>query len=160
MKWICSNHIFEPILSNHVLQIHVDLIEKLILCSWQGGSFEARLARPNLHKNIFWNRIRMPLRGHGLPPVWLIFAKLMTFLFWLMATYHIFHFDNQLMWKRMGRDSLSCSYWIFWSSIIKLIHRHIEHCPCNPLCMRKVASSSFLFKQSIIRFHDSTDYSL
>ena len=33
MKLICSNYIFEPILSNHVLQIDVDLIEKLIPCS-------------------------------------------------------------------------------------------------------------------------------
>ena len=30
MKKICSNHILEPTLSNHVLQIDVDLIEKLI----------------------------------------------------------------------------------------------------------------------------------
>ena len=33
MKLICSNQIFEPKLSNHVLQIDVDLIEKLIPCS-------------------------------------------------------------------------------------------------------------------------------
>ena len=50
MKLICSNHIFEPKLSNHVLQIDVDLFEKLIPCSWQGGSFEARLTRLNFHK--------------------------------------------------------------------------------------------------------------
>ena len=36
---ICSNHIFEPTLSNHFLQIDVDLIEKLIPCSLQGGPF-------------------------------------------------------------------------------------------------------------------------
>ena len=53
MKLICSNHIFEPKLSNHVLQIDVDLIEKLIPCSWQGGPFEARLARLNFHKKYF-----------------------------------------------------------------------------------------------------------
>ena len=53
MKLICSNHIFEPILSNHVLQIDVDLIEKLIPCSWQGGPFEARFARLNFHKKYF-----------------------------------------------------------------------------------------------------------
>ena len=35
IKLICSNHILEPILSNYVLQIDVDLIEKLIPCSWQ-----------------------------------------------------------------------------------------------------------------------------
>ena len=39
MKSICSNHIFEPTLSNHFLQIDVDLIEKLIPCSLQGGPF-------------------------------------------------------------------------------------------------------------------------
>ena len=53
MKLICSNHIFEPKLSNHVLQIDVDLIEKLIPCSLQGGPFEARLARLNFHKKYF-----------------------------------------------------------------------------------------------------------
>ena len=39
MKSICSNHIFEPTLSNHFLQIDVDLIEKLIPCSLLGGPF-------------------------------------------------------------------------------------------------------------------------
>ena len=39
MKSIFSNHIFEPTLSNHFLQIDVDLIEKLIPCSLQGGPF-------------------------------------------------------------------------------------------------------------------------
>ena len=53
MKLICSNHIFEPKLSNHVLQIYFDVIEKLIPCSWQGGPFEARLTRLNFHKKYF-----------------------------------------------------------------------------------------------------------
>jgi hypothetical protein len=39
MKSICSNHIFEPTLSNRFLEIDVDLIEKLIPCSLQGGPF-------------------------------------------------------------------------------------------------------------------------
>ena len=39
MKSVCSNWIFEPTLSNHFLQIDVDLIENLILCSLQGGPF-------------------------------------------------------------------------------------------------------------------------
>ena len=46
MKSICSNHIFEPTLSNHFLQIDVDLIEKLIPCSYRAAPSGARLARP------------------------------------------------------------------------------------------------------------------
>ena len=39
MKSICSNHIFEPTLPNHFLQIDVDLIEESIACFLQGGPF-------------------------------------------------------------------------------------------------------------------------
>ena len=48
MKSICSNHIFEPTLSNHFLQIDVDLIEKLIPCSYRAAPSGARLARPSI----------------------------------------------------------------------------------------------------------------
>ena len=53
MKSIFSNHILEPTLSNHFLQIDVDLIEKLIPCSLQGG----------------------PFGGPACPHVWTIFYK-------------------------------------------------------------------------------------
>ena len=46
MKSICSNHIFEPTLSNHFLQIDVDLIEKLIPCSLLGGPFGGPVCPP------------------------------------------------------------------------------------------------------------------
>ena len=46
MKSICSNHIFKPTLSNHFLQIDLDLIEKLIPCSLQGGPFGAPACPP------------------------------------------------------------------------------------------------------------------
>ena len=46
MKSIFSNHIFEPTLSNHFLQIDVDLIEKLISCSLQGGPYGTRCKHP------------------------------------------------------------------------------------------------------------------
>ena len=39
MKWSWSNQIFQPTFSNHVLKIDVDVIEKLIQCSLQGGPF-------------------------------------------------------------------------------------------------------------------------
>ena len=39
MKKICSNQVLEPTLSNQVLKIDVNSIEKFINCSLQGGPF-------------------------------------------------------------------------------------------------------------------------
>ena len=39
MKKICSNQVLERTFSNHVFEIDVDSIEKLIYCSLQGGPF-------------------------------------------------------------------------------------------------------------------------
>ena len=57
MKSICSNHIFKPTLSNHFLQIDVDLIEKLIPCSLQGGPFGGpRLSNIKKICLFFWQK--------------------------------------------------------------------------------------------------------
>ena len=54
MKSICSNHIFEPTLSNHFLQIDVDLIEKLIPCSLLGGPFGGPACPPVIWYYVFF----------------------------------------------------------------------------------------------------------
>ena len=57
MKSIFSNHIFEPTLSNHFLQIDFDLIEKLIACSLQGGPFGGPCLPARIKIIIFFKNI-------------------------------------------------------------------------------------------------------
>ena len=45
---ICSNQVLERTFSNHVFEIDVDSIEKLIYCSLQGGPFGGPACPPVL----------------------------------------------------------------------------------------------------------------
>ena len=50
MNSICSNHIFEPTLSNHFLQIDVDLIENSLHALYRAAPSGDRLARWYIYK--------------------------------------------------------------------------------------------------------------
>ena len=52
MKKICSNQVLERTFSNHVFEIDVDSIEKLVYYSLQGGPFGGP-ACPPVNDNIF-----------------------------------------------------------------------------------------------------------